>query len=158
VARQLGLVQTRPSSLYKSIEELKKPKSENIWRYLLRKADEHIPTLKPSPFELSYACTKTFFRWWRGYYVEQCKEVNPDILLPELISTFHYVQKKLKKPKRMHIREIQVFQKYFKTVSDPLHLSRTVYNAAKTLKLKLLDKIPTSKFPPFVTDKYLFAL
>jgi len=158
VARQFGLIQTRPNSLYKSKKDLKKPKNENIWRSLLQKVDEHVPTLKPIPFELSYECTKTFFRWWRGYFVEQSKEVNPDTTLPELISAFNYVQRKSKKPKGTHLREIQAFQKYFKTVYDPLHLSRTVYNAAKTLKLKLLDKIPTSKFPPFVTDKYLFAL
>jgi len=84
--------------------------------------------------------------------------VNLDSLLSELISAFNLMQKKMKKAKGTHIREIQAFQKYFKTVYDPLHLSQTVHNAAKTLKEKLLEKIPTSKFPPFVTNKYLFAL
>jgi len=34
------------------------------------------------------------------------KEVNPDILLSELISAFNSMQKKSKKPKGKHIREI----------------------------------------------------
>jgi len=58
----------------------------------------------------------------------------------------------------MHIREIQAFRKYFETVYDPLNLSRTVCYAAKTLKSKIIEKIPTMKFPPFVTNKYTFAL
>jgi len=58
----------------------------------------------------------------------------------------------------MHIREIQAFQKKFETVYDPLHLSRIVYYAAKTLRDKIHDKIPTMKFPSFTPSKYLFAL
>jgi len=39
-----------------------------------------------------------------------------------------------------------------------LHLKRTVYYAAQTLRDKIFDKIPTMKFPPFTPSKYLFAL
>jgi len=68
------------------------------------------------------------------------------------------VQKHPKKNKGMHIREIQAFQKKIQTVYDPLHLSRTVYYAAKNLRDKINDKIPTMNFPPFTPSKYLFAL
>jgi len=68
------------------------------------------------------------------------------------------VHNKSKKRKGTHIREIQAFQKYFQTVYDPLHLKRTVNYAAKTLRDKTFDKIPTMKFPPFTPNKYLFAL
>jgi len=84
--------------------------------------------------------------------------MNPDSLLPQLISAFDVVQNKSKKSKVTHIREIQAFQKYFQTVYDPLHLKQTVNYAAKTLRDKTFDKIPTIKFPPFTRNKYLFAL
>ena len=84
--------------------------------------------------------------------------MNPDSLLPQLISAFDIVKNKSKKSKGTHIREIQAFQKYFQTVFDPLHLKRTVTYAAKTLRDKTFDKIPTMKFPLFTPNKYLFAL
>jgi len=68
------------------------------------------------------------------------------------------MQKPSKKSKGMHIREIQTFQKYFATIYDPLHLKRAVYYAAKTLRDKINDKIPTIRFPPYTPSKYLFAL
>ena len=84
--------------------------------------------------------------------------MNPDSLLPQLISSFNLVQKQLKKNKGTHIREIQAFQKFFQTVYDPLHLKRTVHYAAKTLRDKINDKLPSMKFPPLIPSKYLFAL
>jgi len=68
------------------------------------------------------------------------------------------VQKHSKKSKCTHIREIQAFQKYYETVYDPLHLERTVYYAAKTMRDKINDKIPTIKSPPCTLSKYLLAL
>jgi len=68
------------------------------------------------------------------------------------------VQRNLKKNKGTHIREIQAFQKFFQTTYDPLHLNRTVHYAAQTLRDKIYDKIPTTKFPPFTPSKYLFVL
>jgi len=83
------------------------------------------------------------------------------ILTPYFLSwylLFIVLQNKSKKRKGTHIREIQAFQKYFQIVYDPLHLKRTINYAAKTLRDKALDKIPTMKFPPFTPNKYLFAL
>ena len=39
-----------------------------------------------------------------------------------------------------------------------MHLKRTVYYAAQTLRDKIFDKIPTMNFPPFTPNKYLFAI
>ena len=65
----------------------------------------------------------------------------------------------MKKTKGTHIREIQAFQKFFQTICDPLYPKRTVYYAARILKDKILGKkIPTTKFPPFIPSKYLFAV
>jgi len=144
--------------LYKCPEDLKQPLIEHVWRTKLLLIHERVFTFELVPFAASFACTKAFFRWWQDYYKRQADQTNPDTLLPQLISAFDVVQNKLKKSKGTHTREIQVFQKYFQTVYDPLHLKRTVNYAAKTLGDKTLDKIPTMKFPPFTPNKYLFAL
>lgn len=90
-----------------------------------------------------------FYRWWQCYFKHQSDRIDPDTLLPELILAFHTVQKKLKKNKGTQIREIQAVQNFFQTIYDPLHLKRTVHYAAKTLKDKIHDKIPSMSFPPF---------
>jgi len=121
-------------------------------------SQEQVFVSEPVPFAASFACTEAFFRWWQDYYKRQAARTNPDTLLPQQISALDVVQNKSKKRKGTHTREIQAFQKYFQTVYDPLHLKRTVNYAAKTLRDKTLDKIPTMKFPPFTPNKYLFAL
>jgi len=65
VARQFGLVQIRPCSFYQSKEDKKKPKIETQWRALLLKFNGNLPNFNPFRFELSYECTKSFFKWWR---------------------------------------------------------------------------------------------
>jgi len=154
VARQFGLVQVRPCSFYQSKYVIKKPRRQT----LLKKYNGKLPNFSHLCFKLSYEWNKSFFLWWRGYFVEKSKEVNLDNLLSELISAFTSLQKKSKKPRGTHIREIQAFQNYFETVYDPLHLSRTVQYAAQTLKEKLLVKLYKLKFPPLVENKYLFAI
>jgi len=145
VARQFDLIQVRPCSLYRSKDDMKRPKTEPQWQTLLQKFNENLPNFNPIRFELSYECTKSFFLWWRDYFVEKSKEVNLNNLLSELISAFNSLQRKSKKPRGTHIREIQSFQNYFETVYDPLHLSRTVQYVAHTLKEKLLEKNPFTK-------------
>jgi len=151
-------VQPKPSSLYKCLDDLKQPLIEHIWRALLRQVQERAPVFDPASFTLSHACTEAFSRWWQEYYRRQASRVNPDSLLPQLISSFIIVQKPSKKKKGTHIREIEAFQKFFQTVYDPLHLRQTVHYAAKTLTYKINDKLPSMKFPPFTPSKYLFAL
>jgi len=131
---------------------------EHVWRSILRKTQDQNLIFQTTPFAISHACTEAFFRWWQDYYRRQANRVNPEILLPQLISTFDIVQSKAKKNKGTHIREIQAFQKKFQIVYDLLHLKRRVYYAARTLRDNVFDKIPTMKFPPLTPSKYLFAL
>lgn len=57
-----------------------------------------------------------------------------------------------------HIKEIQAFQWYFETVYNPCNLSRTIYDTIVTLKHKVKEKLPNFKIPPYVEDRYNFAL
>lgn len=57
-----------------------------------------------------------------------------------------------------HIKEIQAFQRYLKTLYNTNKLSQTIFDAAHTLKEKLVEKIPKLKFPSYVAYKYAFAL
>jgi len=157
-ARQFGLVQPKPSSLYKCLDDLKQPLIEHVWRALLRQVQERAPAFDPASFTFSHACIEAFFRWWQEYYRRQASRVNLDSLLPQLIFVFNIVQKQWKKNKGTHIQEIQAFRKFFQSVYDPLHLKRTVHYAAKTFRDKINDKLPSMKFPPFTPSKYLFAL
>lgn len=149
VARQFGLVQTRPSSLYKCEADLKQPLIEHIWRARLRRALPQDIIFEPLSYASSFACTESFHQWWRRYYKRQSDAVDPDTLLPQLIIAFHVVQKKSKKNKGTHIREIQVFQNFFQTVYDPLHLERTVHYATQTLRDKIYEKNPKNDFSSF---------
>jgi len=158
VARQFGLIQPKPSSLYKCVDDLRQPLIEHVWRLTLCRAQEQKLVFKPTSFVSSFACTEAFYRWWRNYYRRQSNRVDPDTLLPQLILAFHAVHKKSKKKKATHIREIQAFQKFFQNAYGPLHLKMTVHYAAQTLRDKIYDKIPTMTFPPFTPSKYLFVL
>jgi hypothetical protein len=91
VARQFGLVQPLPCSLYKTKEDLRKPKNENTWR-ILQQVKEQVPAFNHVAFDLSFACTESFFRWWRGYYIQQSANVDQPTLLSKLFSAFHPVQ------------------------------------------------------------------
>lgn len=157
-ARQFGLIQPKPCSLYQSVEDLRQPLLEQVWRSAVRRAEKQRFTFEPVAFTPSYACTVAFHRWWQDYYDCQSNRINPSPLLPQMILAFHAVQKNTKKNKGTHIREIQAFQKYFQTVYDPIHLSRTVNNAAQTLRDKIYEKIPIVKFPPYTPNKYRFTL
>jgi hypothetical protein len=55
VARQFGLVQPKPSSLYKCIDNLRQPLIEHVWRSTLHKAEKQHLIFKPTSFVLSYA-------------------------------------------------------------------------------------------------------
>jgi len=61
VARQFGLVQPKPSSLYKCVDDLRQPLIEHVWRLTLRRAQEQKLVFKPIPFVSSFGCTKAFY-------------------------------------------------------------------------------------------------
>ena len=60
------------------------------------------------------------------------------------------MQEKKQKGTSTHVKEIQAFQKYFETVYRPDDLSRTVREAAVTLKEKFLKKMENLKLPSYV--------
>lgn len=75
--------------------------------------------------------------------------------LKEVFSSLHT---KFEKGKSLHIKEIKAFHRYFKTVYDPNNLRRTIFEATKILKEKLIEKMPKLNFPSYATDIYTFAL
>ena len=156
VARQFGMVQSKPSSLFKSISEWKIPLIEPVWKSIIQA--RRTTVFEPTYFSTSFACSEAFFRWWRNYYTRQSNRGNPDELLPQLTSTFHTLQNKDKKTRGTHIKEIQQFQRYYQTAYNPLHPRRTVYYAAQTLRDKIREKIPETIFPPGTPNKYLYVL
>ncbi|XP_039687867.1 uncharacterized protein [Medicago truncatula] len=97
VARQFGLIQIKPSSLYKYLDDLRQLLIEHVWRSTLRRAQRQKIIFEPKPYTSSFACTETFYRWWQCYFKHQTDRIDPDTLLPELILAFHTVQRKSKK-------------------------------------------------------------
>lgn len=84
--------------------------------------------------------------------------MNAAIISQHIIVAFSSLQQKFHKGRSKHIKEIQVFQKYFETVYDPNDLSRTIHEATVTLKEKMQAKVPSLKIPEYMEDKYKFAL
>lgn len=64
-----------------------------------------------------------------------------------LTNSFAYVQDKSKKGTLTHIKEIQAFQKNFETTYIPDDLSRTIREAAVTLKEKFTKKLKDLELP-----------
>jgi len=123
---------------------------------IFRSPTKQFQTLNLCPMNPHMNALSHFFLWWRGYFNAKREEVNLDTLFFDLISAFKLLQHKKKKEKGTHIREIQAFQKYFETVYDPSQLSRTVYNAAKTLKEKLFEKFQNWNFLLRLTTNIYF--
>jgi len=61
VSRQFGLIQPKPSSLYKCLEDLKQPLIEHVWRTKIRHIHERVFAFEPVPFAATFACTKDSF-------------------------------------------------------------------------------------------------
>jgi len=53
-ARQIGLMQPKPSSLYKFLDDLKQPLVEHVWRALLRQVQERAPGRGHLPLDLHH--------------------------------------------------------------------------------------------------------
>ena len=64
VVRQFGLIQPKPSSLYKCVDDLRQPLIEHVWRLTLRRAQEQKLMFKSTPFVSSFACIEAFYRWF----------------------------------------------------------------------------------------------
>lgn len=68
------------------------------------------------------------------------------------------MQDKPKKGISTHVKEIQAFEKYFETAHILDYLSRTIREAAITLKEKFLNKIEDLKLPLFVKPEQWYRL
>lgn len=74
-----------------------------------------------------------------------------------LTNAFTSLLKKFNKGRLTHIKEIQTFEKYFKTIYDPNDLRWTVIEVTMTLKDKLMAKLADLSIPTYVKDRYSFA-
>lgn len=88
--------------------------------------------MTPFSFQSTFYCTPEFDTWWKAYHA---KESMIDATLSQhLAYVYSSLQKKFKKGKSWHIKEIQTFQKYFEIVYDSDDLSRTIHETTITLK------------------------
>ena len=83
---------------------------------------------------------------------------NTTQISKRLTKAFSFVQENIQKGKFTHIKEIQAFQRYFETVYDPTNISRTVFDAAKTLKEKFTKKLPSLKIPSSIKPEHRYEL
>ena len=103
VARQFGLCQLHPSSLLQSKKQMRRPQNEGEWRARLNLMTQNARTFTPLAFDISFACTKEFFMWWREYYRLKTTNIDEGSLLSNLIAGFPYMQNKKEKSKGTHI-------------------------------------------------------
>ncbi|XP_058732451.1 uncharacterized protein LOC131603986 [Vicia villosa] len=158
VSRQFGLVQIKPKCLYE--------KRSHICFHTLYLSEEEcekkvnryagVTNLSPIPFESSFYCTPDFHQWWADYYTSQI--LDADSLTQELTAAFADVQEHFRKGTTTHIKEIQAFQKFFETIYRPDDLSRTVREAAITLREKFSAKLDKLKLPSYVRPELRYEV
>ena len=117
-------------------------------------------------FEPCRAVTSEFSEWWQKFYqlmpLEEHSTLNritnaPSTSLQDATS---------KKRKGTHVAEIQAFERYFKTIYNPMHLESTISEASKNLKERsksYLEKYPgrnyvNLKFPPLPSAPFGLAI
>ncbi|KAK2448756.1 hypothetical protein QL285_008003 [Trifolium repens] len=102
VARQFGLSQFRPKSLFKNKDEIVLGNSGMSVEYFerrLRLADERKPyKLTPVAFETSQYCTFEFATWWSLHYEKHAKN-SDEVLLQAIEAGFDALQQKTPKGK-----------------------------------------------------------
>lgn len=108
------------------------------------------------PFKLSYYCTQEYDTWWRSYYSTKMFDVLA--FNKHLTTAFASIQERSKKGISTHIKEIQVFQKYFETAYIPDDLCRTIHEATITLREKFTKKFPDLKLPSYVKYEQRYEL
>jgi len=150
VARQFGLCQFLPSSIYKDKAEIlfgkqtkfrKKADLLNIM-HAYRKRRGH---LEPVKFEPCFYTTPKFQEFWSNYQktvqipLAQCKD--------RMLKAFSALQigDPAKKTKGTHCREIMAFEKYFHTAYQPHKISLTISDAAKVLHEKISERAKKNK-------------
>lgn len=160
VARQFGLCQIIPKPLFPSyhvLSDIIAGESGDIVQEAVDALWKQKPQFNPTPFIPSFYCTLEFAKWWQTYF-DRLVVGDPAVKQTQLTTAFTSLQAKPTKCKFTHAKQIQAFQKYFKTVYDPNNLRRTIEEAARELRERVTDKIPDLKIPGYAKDKYLFAL
>lgn len=163
VARQFGLCQIVPIPLFSKKDAICNEgfcdKDVDSFYEALNYYDKKTSALRLEPlsFEPSFYCTKEFEVWWSTYY--KSIQTTLGVCIGKMTEALQSVQKKAtKKTRGMLIKEIQSFQRFFKTVYLPGRLNLTLSEAAEVLKEKVKAKVLKIKlFPPFV-DKYVYTL
>jgi hypothetical protein len=101
VARQFGLSQFRPKSLFKNKDEIVLGNSGMSVEYFERRlklADERSYKLTPVAFELSQFCTFEFATWWSLHYEKHTKD-SDEVLLQAWEAGFDALQQRTPKGK-----------------------------------------------------------
>ncbi|KAK2446309.1 serine/threonine-protein phosphatase 7 long form protein [Trifolium repens] len=102
VARQFGLSQFRPKSLFKNKDDIVLGNSGMSVEYFERRlklADERKPyKLTPVAFETSQYCTLEFATWWSLHYEKHAKN-SDEVLLQAIEAGFDALQQKTPKGK-----------------------------------------------------------
>ncbi|KAK2414651.1 serine/threonine-protein phosphatase 7 long form protein [Trifolium repens] len=101
VARQFGLSQFRPKSLFKNKDEIVLGNSGMSVEYFERRlklADEKSYKLTPVAFEISQFCTYEFATWWSLHYEKHAKNTD-EVLLQAIEAGFDALQQKTPKGK-----------------------------------------------------------
>src|SRR3954470_21397516 len=115
-----------------------------------------VTNLSPILFDPAFYSTPDFQQWWTDYYTTQI--FDAESLTRELNEAFAAVQEKFQKGTSTHIKEIQVFQKFFETIYRPDDLSRTVREAAVILREKFSAKLDKLKLPSSVRPELRYEV
>jgi hypothetical protein len=100
VARQFGLSQFRPRSLFRNKDDIvlgNSGMSELYFERRLKLAEKDTYNLTPMAFEVSQHCTYEFAAWWSLHYEKHAKDEQ--ILLRGLNAGFDVLQSRAPKSK-----------------------------------------------------------
>jgi hypothetical protein len=110
VARQFGLTQFRPKSLFRNRDDIvlgNSGMSEVYYDQRLKLAEKITYNLTPMDFEISHFCSYEFAAWWSLYYEKYSKDEQQ--LLRGLNAGFDALQSKASKSKgNWNIRRINI--------------------------------------------------
>lgn len=112
--------------------------------------------LTPINFETSFLCTREFGIWWNAYYTKEFYDVPS--FTQHIDKAFLLMQERTKKGTYTLIKEIQAFQNYFEIAYRPDGLSRTIREAAITLKEKNSKKMGALKNPSYVPHEKRYEM
>ena len=167
-ARQYGLVQGIPTPFFVDNGHFlvghKVKKVDALKRLILEKKSNlnfELLDFKPRP-----AITSEFSDWWRKFYQSMSLDEDSTLLKVTNTSSASLQDVNPKKRKGTHVAEIQAFERYFKTVYNPMNLESTISEASEILKEKsesYLAKYPgrkyvNLKFPPFPSAPFGLAI